>query len=264
MPSRYWHDMTTLDFERFQPGRLIAVLPVGAIESHGPHLPVNVDSCIIDGIVARAIELMPADLPAFILPTQPVGKSNEHIAFPGTLTLSAETLIRLWTEIGESVGRAGCRKLVLFNSHGGQPEIMEIVARDLRVRKNMFVVTSSWYGFGIPDGLFAFPEIKHGIHGGGVETSMMLHLRPDLVRLEKAADFKSHNARMAQEYKMLWPAGPARWGWQSQDLHESGAAGNAADSDAKRGAVIIEHAARKFIELLAEVERYPLSNLKAR
>ena len=260
---RHWHDWATTDFTAPETGRLIGVLPVGAIESHGPHLPLAVDFCIIEGIVARAVELMPADLPVAILPTQPVGKSNEHAGFPGTLTLSAETLIRLWTEIGESVARAGCRKLVLFNSHGGQPEVMEIVARDLRVRLGMFVVTVSWYGFGIPEGLFPPHEVKHGIHGGSVETSMMLHLRPDLVRMDKAADFVGLNARMMQEYKLLWPAGPARFGWQTQDLHPEGACGNASDADAQRGRAVIDHAARSFVALLAEVDRFPLDLLKA-
>jgi Creatinine amidohydrolase len=112
----------------------IAVLPVGAIEQHGPHLPLCVDACINQGILARALELLPERLPVAVLPPQPVGKSNKHVAFPGTLTLSAETLIRLWTELREAVARAGVRKLVLFNSHGGKPQVMDIVARDLRVR----------------------------------------------------------------------------------------------------------------------------------
>src|SRR3712207_28681 len=151
-PRRYWHELTTKDFASLDTERAIAVLPVGAIEQHGPHLPVSVDSAINEGIIRRAVELMPPDLPALVLPMLPVGKSNEHQAFPGTLTVSAETLIRLWTEVGESVYRAGIRKLVFFNSHGGQPQIMDIVARDLRVRRSMFVVACSWYHLGMPKG----------------------------------------------------------------------------------------------------------------
>jgi creatinine amidohydrolase len=125
--------MTTTEFAAL-PADTVAVLPVAAVEQHGPHLPVYVDACLNEGVVARAIELLPPELPVTFLPMQAVGKSNEHLAFPGTLSLSAETLIRLWTEIAESVHRASVRKLVLFNSHGGQPQIMDIVARDLRVR----------------------------------------------------------------------------------------------------------------------------------
>ena len=164
--------------------------PVAAIEQHGPHLPVEVDTAINRGILARAMELLPTDLPVTVLPAMPIGKSNEHISYPGTLTLSAETLIRLWTEIGESVARAGVRKLVLFNSHGGQPQIADIVARDLRVRRDMFVVTASTYALGRPAGLFPAAELKHGIHGGSVETSIMMHLHPDLVRRDKLANFR--------------------------------------------------------------------------
>ena len=149
---RRWVEMTTRDFQDTDMSKVIAILPVAAIEQHGPHLPVEVDTAINRGVLERAMELVPADLPVTVLPAMPIGKSNEHIAYPGTLTLSAETLIRLWTEIGESVARAGVRKLVLFNSHGGQPQIMDIVARDLRVRLEMFVVCASSYSFGSPEG----------------------------------------------------------------------------------------------------------------
>ncbi|CAN5534409.1 hypothetical protein BH10PSE6_BH10PSE6_14960 [soil metagenome] len=151
---RDWVEMTTKDFQLTDMSTVIAVLPVAAIEQHGPHLPVEVDTAINRGVVTRARELLPAELPVTFLPAMPIGKSNEHISYPGTLTLSAETLIRLWTEIGESVNRAGVRKLVLFNSHGGQPQIADIVARDLRVRRDMFVVIASTYALGQPPDLF--------------------------------------------------------------------------------------------------------------
>ena len=157
---RLWVEMTTKDFQQTDMSQAIAILPVAAIEQHGPHLPVEVDAAINRGVLARAMELLPADLPVTFLPAMPIGKSNEHLAFPGTLTLSAETLIRLWTEIGESVARAGVRKLVLFNSHGGQPQIVDIVARDLRVRRDMFVVTASSYALGRPAGLFPAAELQ--------------------------------------------------------------------------------------------------------
>ncbi len=194
LPRRFWQDMTTVEFGALDAARVIALLPVGAIEQHGPHLPVATDACINHGILARALELLPDGVPVSALPMLPVGKSDEHLAFPGTLTLSAETLARLWTEIGESVARAGFRKLVLFNSHGGQPQVMEIVARDLRVRLGMLVVAYSWYAAGIPEGLFAADEVQDGIHAGAIETSIMLHLRPDLVQMDLAAEFRAADA----------------------------------------------------------------------
>ena len=209
-PRRLWQEMTTEDFRALDLGRVIAILPVAAIEQHGPHLPVEVDARINAGVLARALELLPPEVPATVLPAMPIGKSNEHTAFPGTLSLSAETLIRLWTEIGESVARAGVKKLVIFNSHGGQPQVADIVARDLRVRLGMFVVTASSYALGKPPGLFPEAELKHGIHGGTVETSLMLHLRPDLVRMDKAKNFAPLSIAMERDYELLTP-GAVTW-----------------------------------------------------
>lgn len=260
---RLWQEMTTEDFRGLDASRVIALLPVAAIEQHGPHLPVEVDARINAGVLARALELMPDGLPLSVLPAMPVGKSNEHTAFPGTLSLSAETLIRLWTEIGESVARAGVRKLVLFNSHGGQPQISDIVARDLRVRHGMFVVTANCYALGKPPGLFPDDELKHGIHGGTVETSIMLHLRPDLVKMDKARNFVPLSATMAREYEILAPEGAVGFGWQTQDLNPQGACGDAASADARRGAAMVDHYARRLIQLLQEVDRFPLSTFMA-
>ncbi len=261
-PRRLWQEMTTEEFRALDAARVIAILPVAAIEQHGPHLPVEVDARINAGILGRTLEILPDDLPVTVLPAMNVGKSNEHLAFPGTLSLSAETLIRLWTEIGESVARAGVRKLVLFNSHGGQPQIADIVARDLRVRLGMFVVTASSYALGKPDGMFPEKELKHGIHGGTVETSLMLHLRPDLVKMDQARDFEPLSVAMERDYEMLSPEGKVGFGWQTQDLSPAGACGDAASADAARGATLLEFYAKRFVQLLREIDRFPLSTLK--
>ena len=262
-PLKQWEEMTTADFAALDRERVIAVLPVAAIEQHGPHLPVGVDAAINRGIVERVMELLPEDLPVTFLPMMPVGKSNEHTAFPGTLTLSAETLMRLWTEIGESVGRAGIRKLVLLNSHGGQPQIMDIVARDLRVRLKMFVVAMSYWAVGMPSGLFPASERAHGIHAGSSETSLMLHLRPELVRNEERRDFVPASLAMTERYRYLRPEGTGiGFGWQTQDLNAFGACGNALDADATRGSTIVEHVATRIVELLGEIDAYPLSSLR--
>lgn len=259
--SRQWVDLTTVDFEALPPDT-VAVLPVAAIEQHGPHLPVYVDACINEGLVRRTLELLPDAVPALFLPMQAVGKSNEHQAYAGTLSVSAETLTRQWTEIGESVLRAGIRKLVLFNSHGGQHQIMDIVARDLRVRHGMFVVCCSTHSFGGPAGLFDDVEMRHGIHGGGKETSMMLALRPDLVRREHLQNFEPASIGIEQMYRHLRAEGRVGFGWMTQDLHLSGACGNAADADAERGKALIDHVSDGFASLLAEVHRFPMSMLK--
>lgn len=262
-PRPLWHEMTTEEIAALDGERVIAVLPVAAIEQHGPHLPLSVDAAINAGILDRVRALLPDDLPATFLPMMPVGKSNEHAAFPGTLTLSAETTIRLWTEIGESVARAGIRKLVLFNSHGGQPQIMDIVATDLRARLEMLVVTANYWKLGLPTGLFPDSELKHGIHGGSVETSLMLHLAPELVRAERRQDFASISSAMERDYIHLAPTGGGiGFGWQTQDLNPQGACGNALDADAERGRRILDTVAERFIALLREIDRFPLSALR--
>src|SRR4051794_29776220 len=119
LPRRQWFEMTTEDFRQADTSAWIAVLPIAAIEQHGPHLPVGVDAMIMQGYLDRVVPLVPEDIPATFLPIQAVGKSNEHLAFPGTITVSAETAIRSWIEIGESVHRAGINKLLMVNSHGG-------------------------------------------------------------------------------------------------------------------------------------------------
>jgi creatinine amidohydrolase len=262
LASRYWQELTTKEFASLDAERVVAVLPVAAVEQHGPHLPITTDALINAGILERALVLAPSDLPILVLPAQAVGKSDEHMAFAGTLTLSAATLTAALAELGQSVHRAGVRRLVLFNSHGGQPQVLEIVARDLRIRSDMLATTCSWWRLGLPDGLFTDEERAYGIHAGGIETSMVMHLRPDLVREGERADFRSLGHRMAPDFRRLGPTGPdAGFGWQAQDLHPAGAAGNALDADAERGRALVEHAARRLVELLEEVARFPLDAL---
>lgn len=259
-PSRLWQDLPSAAF-RSLPANTVAVLPVGAIEQHGPHLPVYVDSCINENLLKLALAEVPGDLSVVALPIQSVGKSDEHLAFPGTLTVSAHVLTELLLELGRGVHRAGIRRLVLLNSHGGQPQIMDIVARTLRIELGMFVVNAAWSKMGMPPGLFSPEECAHGIHGGEIETSLMLHLRPDLVDMSKADHFVSLSETMLEEFDLLTPEGKFGFGWQIQDLNPQGACGNAAKADAERGRIMAEHAAKRFVKLLGEVARYPVERI---
>lgn len=264
MPKRQWVDMTTYDFDRLDPERTVAVLPVGAIEQHGPHLPVYVDACIVTGMIEHVVKKLPDDLPVTVLPIMPIGKSNEHLAFKGTLSFGAETLIRMWTEIGECVHRAGIRKLLLLNSHGGQPQIMDIVGRDLRVRLGMMVVAANYWSVGRVEGIFKPEEYRFGIHGGSGETSVMMYLRPDLVRDDKRQNFVNRAQQVDKDYKYLKVHGSTAISWQVQDLNDLGACGDATDADAARGRKIVEETSTKLVELLKEISRYPLSNIHLR
>lgn len=258
MPARSWLDLTWEDFASRDMSRAIAVLPIAAVEQHGPHLPVGVDTMIAGGYLDRVTELVPDELDVLVLPVQAVGKSNEHLRFPGTLTLSAETAIRAWTEIGESVHRAGCRKLVFVNSHGGNVAVMDIVARDLRVRLDMLCVTAAWHRLGYPEGLYAADEMRHGIHAGDVETSLMLAFRPDTVRMDKAEDFVPRTVAMERDLKHLRAIQPSGFGWMAQDLNPKGAMGNAAAATAQKGAASADFGAAAFVELLRDVDRFGL------
>ena len=263
MPRRLWAEMTTRDFEGLDRERVIAVLPVGAIEQHGPHLPVCVDACLCQAVVEATIARLPEDLPVTFLPLLPIGKSNEHIDFPGTLTLSAETLTRLWYEVGESVARAGVRKLVILNSHGGNIQVMEIVARELRVRHRMFVVTLSYSNLGSPPGVYADAELRHGIHAGDRETSLMMHARPDLVRDPERKNFVPATIELERTTTYLGKRGAGiGFAWQAQDLNPDGACGDASLATAEKGRLSLETAASRLVELLREVEAHPLSSLR--
>ncbi|WP_293854715.1 creatininase family protein [uncultured Alsobacter sp.] len=264
LKSHWWWDLSSRDFTTLDMEKVVAVLPVGAVEQHGPHLPVKVDAAANAGIVERAVGLMPDDLPVLVLPMMPVGKSNEHNAYPGTLSLSHETLFRLWYDIGESVARTGCRKLIVFNAHGGQPQVIDILCRELRVRHRLFAVNAMWFGITKLDDLFSHEELVHGIHAGEVETSVMLHLHGDLVDMSQAADFRPLSMTIEKEGGLLSPEGRVGFGWQAQDLEPSGASGNAAAADAERGAVIVDRAARALVQLCTEVAAYPLSRVTQR
>src|SRR5262249_14200228 len=216
---------------------------------------------IVEAYVARARKLLPDALKATFLPLQAVGTSHEHRAFAGTLTLAPETVARVLADMGQSVHRAGIRKLVFANGHGGNVAALDMVALELRERLGMLAVPCSFSRFGYPDGLFAADEIAHGIHGGAVETSLMLAARPDLVRTDLAKDFVPASAAMAREFKWLRAGGPVGFGWMSQDLNPSGAIGDAILATAAKGEAALAHGARAFVELLEDVARFDLARL---
>lgn len=258
MPLRSWLDLTWRDFRDRDMARAIAVLPVAAVEQHGPHLPVGVDTRIAEGYLAAVAPLVRDDLDALLLPVQAIGKSDEHEAYPGTLTLSAETALRAWTEIGASVARAGCRRLVIVNSHGGNSAVVELVAGELRRRHGLLAVVTSWARLGYPPGLFAEAEIRHGIHAGGVETALMRRLHPGAVREDCVADFEPRTVAMERDLAFLRAGRPAGFGWMAQDLHPSGAMGDARLGSAADGAALLAHGAAAFVALLADVARFDL------
>lgn len=251
-----WADFAASEFPPADPSRAIAILPTAAIEQHGPHLPVGTDTLIAEGMLARLRATCPDDLDLRILPVQAVGKSNEHLFARGTLTLDAATALAAWTQIGLSVARAGYRKIVIVNSHGGNLDLVSILSRELRVQAGMLAVKCQWMGFGLPEGMYSPDERAYGIHGGDVETSLVLAFRPQAVRMDRARDFAS-TAKGAT----IPPVGPVSRGWIASDLNPDGVVGEASKATAEKGESTAAHQVAGFIELLRQVAAEPLDGL---
>jgi creatinine amidohydrolase len=258
----YWRELTTADFGRPDPERTVALLPVAAIEQHGPHLPLATDAIINDAIVAAALPRTAGDVTLLVLPAQAVGLSPEHTSFAGTLSIRDVTLLEAWTDIGRSVARAGLRKLVVFNTHGGQKTLVDLLAMRLRSELGMLVVRATYFSFGAPPGVFDLAETLHDIHAGEIETSLLLHLRPDLVRKDALADFRGLPTELAGRHSLLGAEKPVGFGWRAEDLHPSGASGNAARADGRRGAQHLDYLAERLARLVSEVAATPLSTLR--
>jgi creatinine amidohydrolase len=270
-PNRFWSELSTADFASLDLGRTIAVLPVAAIEQHGPHLPLSVDTDIVNGVVQAALPHLAADLPVLVLPTQAVGFSPEHTRFAGTLTLKSETLLRVWTELGECVAASGVKKLVLFNAHGGQVGALDLVARDLRARLGMLVYSVNWFHLPLRDAngqdvnaMFSAEEHRFGIHAGEIETSLMLALAPDRVRMPQAEYFRSTSQERAQRFPVLGNGKSAKLAWQMQDYNANGAVGNAGAATAEKGRMVLGAAGRALAQLLSEIDQLPPDTLTDR
>lgn len=268
-PERFWANLSTAQFEgRRRCGlaaQTVAVLPVAAVEQHGPHLPLVVDAALAEAMVQATLPHVPARVPVLFLPTQTVGLSNEHLAFAGTLSHSAETVLRMWTELGECVHRAGVQRLVLFNTHGGNVSLMDLVARDLRARLGLMVWHTSWFNLPLGAAMDAFSaeEQRFGIHGGDIETSLMLAIQPGLVDMGQARHFASQSAVRAVGNPILGNGRSAKLGWQMQDYNPAGAVGHADEATAEKGQALLAAVGCQLAALLQEVAALPAEVLQA-
>ncbi len=263
-PSRFWIDLSTRQFDALDWERVIVVAPIAAVEQHGPHLPVGVDAQIMRSCIERIVSRCPGDLDVLFLPVQSVGVSIEHRDFPGTLTFSHGVALAMMTDLMEGVIAAGARKLVLLNSHGGNSPLIAQAALELRARHGVLAVTCSFSRFGYPDDLFSADELRHGIHGGEVETSLMLAFRPDLVDMSKAKNFVPASRDFERDFAWLRADRPAGIGWMAQDLSPAGAMGDASKATAAKGAAAADYWTTAFIELLRDIEGFKLARLNER
>lgn len=265
LASHRWAELSTRDFAALDPARTVAVLPLGATEQHGPHLPLSVDTVLVDGVVNAGLAHLAATDPVLVLPTQTVGLSTEHTAFSGTLHLSPQTLIQLWCDIGASVARAGVKKLLMFNAHGGNVGLMDVVARELRGQHGLIVFSSSWYNLPIDTEVmsqFSVDEHRFGIHAGDIETSMMLALSPTSVNMTEAQNFASASQHRAKHFAVLGNGKSAKMGWHMQDYNPHGAAGNAAAATAAKGEALVHSAGEQLALMLKELVALPLSTVR--
>jgi creatinine amidohydrolase len=260
-PPRDWTAIHWPDVGREDAARWIAVLPLAATEQHGPHLPLRTDVLIAQAYLERVRGLLASSIPATFLPVEEIGISTEHTDYPGTLTLPADIALKKWAAIGEGAARAGIKKLVMVTSHGGNSAAMTILAQDLRAQYGLLAVTTAWSRFGAPEGLFTPEELRHGIHGGAVETSIMLARYPNEVCKQAIANFVPSSIAMEKQYRWLSTHRPAPLAWQAQDLHPSGAAGDATLGSADKGELLLDHGARAFCELLSEVDNFDVNRL---
>lgn len=259
MPYIYWDELATTDFKSLNPDKTVVVMPVASTEQHGPHLPLSVDVRITEGVLREMLKIIPESFTVLVLPTLPIGKANEHMGFDGTLSLSVNTLMGLWTDVAESVFRSGFKKLMILNGHGGNTQVMEIVARDLRVRHDALVVPVCWWS--VRSKPMEFPDIEYtyGIHGGSEETSVMLHLHPDLVKSDCCVNFVPNSFLQRERFPRLYSQG-VKHAWKAEDLHEHGAMGDASKANVDDGVKILRNAASSLTELLTEMIDFELSN----
>ncbi|MEX0627879.1 MAG: creatininase family protein [Cucumibacter sp.] len=258
MPLKFFDDVTDPSLAAFVGARTVGVLPVAATEPHGPHLPTTTDCDIARGHLASLRNYLPPDLSVAILPLQEVGYSIEHAAFPGLRNREPEELLADWGEIAADFHRVGGRRLVIVSSHGGNSPVVDILIRRLRVRLAMLAIGTAWMRFGQPEGLFDNLELQIGIHGGDIETSLMLHYAPEKVRTERWQKF----TEFAPTNTEVTPFGPHRFGWMSQDLNPYGVVGNAAAATAEKGAASARQALEGFAKLLTEAAAFDLELLR--
>lgn len=244
MGCRKWGDLSTTDFAKLPKENTLAVLPIGSMEQHGPHLPVATDGLIVGAIVAGVMDEL-KDVDCVFLPTVWCSKSNEHVSYPGTIYLSRDTFCALIEDIAASVARSGFRKLVLANFHGGNTDIVSVLLRDIRQKTGLmtFAVDALKMHSSLPEEVQPW-TVSPGafeIHGGHGETSVILGHYPELMvgRNLKGLGSDMQRGKTAAAFghfdHLIPEGGPVTVGWLTTDLTEDGVVGNPSTANAEDG-----------------------------
>lgn len=255
-PERFFPYLSWTDIQEMPDKENVVIIqPVGAVEQHGPHLPIIVDSAIAVGVIGKALAKLDSQIPAYALAPLYYGKSNEHWHFPGTITLSAQTLIAVLTEVAESIYRAGFRKLVLMNAHGGQPQVMEIVARDLHVKYADFMIFPlfTWRVPHIARELLSPKEQEYGIHAGDAETSVLLSLLPNQVKMDRAV--AEYPPELPEE-SLLSMEGKLPFAWVTRDLSKSGVVGDPTTATREKGDRLLESVSDGWVQVIQDIYKF--------
>lgn len=261
-PFPRWDALTTREVAALADRDPVVVLPLAAVEQHGPHLPLGTDHLIGMGLLAEAFRHLPPDFPARVLPAQPVGTSLEHRRFAGTLTLGPETVGEIVYGYGAAVARAGCRRLVVANAHGGNRDVLHSAALRLREDHGLLVVKCTYFRLPRPEGVeLPEEEWRHGFHGGAVETALMLHLHPGLVRVEELPDAPSLGQELDERLRHVGPEGAVPFAWLAGDLHPGGTVGDARRADAVMGRRLLEGYGRALADVIRDARDFPLDRL---
>lgn len=271
-PLRFprWQDLTSREVAALS-SESVAVMVLGAIEQHGAHLPLATDLVIGEGLLTAAQRQLPAGFPLVTLPPMAIGASDEHLSFPGTLSLSPELAIATLEAYGEAVARAGLKRLILINSHGGNKAVMDLAALRLRRRHGLLVVKLHYMRLPLPDTLSAdalpaeglpIEELRHGLHGGAVETAMMHYLAPTQVRLDHLAEVPSCGQTMEAQGRRLGPEGEASFAWLAEDLNPLGVVGNAHLGTRELGEQLVAHYGERIARLIVETAETSLDPVR--
>jgi len=256
--KRFLARLTSEEVGKLRKDDALVILPIGAVEQHGPHLPVYTDTLIGEGVLKQAFELLDEEENIWVLPPMPYGKSTEHLGKAGTMTLSAATLQAVVMDIAKSVKASGFRRLLLFNTHGGNHDLLNMVSRDIRIETGMMVFRLN------PSSpktaaLITEQEQKFGIHGGDVETSMVLAFKENWVHREKSP---REFVQLPEGTKHLYLKGTSYFAWIMDDISDSGIAGDATQATEEKGLEINQYVAESFVEALKEMRRFEIETVK--
>jgi len=253
--NRLLAQLSTTDVAAIDKRDALLVQPIGAVEQHGPHLPVMTDAFVAEQLAGLAADALGPDANVWVLPTLSYGKSTEHLGWAGTMSLSSETLLAVCRDVGRSVAASGFTRLAFVNGHGGNPSLLDVAARDIRTETGLLVFPVTTGRLGVPDGT-ALPDAEFTIHGGHVETSVMLHLAPGAVQLDRAVVGGSHLPELYPAAGELSLEGALPTAWISSDLTTNGVIGDPRAATAEIGKEIVDHWTGRLAAAYRQMSRF--------